>query len=591
MSIISVRLGGRGALLAPTRRLLRGVERPFVVLVASSMLAGLGQAMVLAIVVQVALHLTDSALIDGGTSGLLAVLPGGAGALIVTGVAAIVAIFLLETANAFLQARIGSRVLHRLRTRLYDAYADATVEAQHGLRSGELAQLLTVNGAWSGTATLSAANAAVTATTFLTLGIVAAAISPLPTIGMGLAVGLVLFLVRPIARRSRGVSTDMAGRNTDLTETTGLAVELSDVIRTTGVEADYTASVHRSIDDLSRYWGRVRFLARLGPALFRNTALLLVFGAISAVYLLDVSSLAALGTTMLILIRSLTYVQGFQSAVQDLHSNLPWIEEIWRTVEELDQQPLDRAGVALDRFGPIEFAGVGLTYPNGTTALRDVNARIEPGEVVGVIGPSGAGKSSLAQLLLRLRTASTGTIWVADQDLAAVDLTDWTDEVAFVPQDARLLPATAAQNIAFFRDVDHAEIEAAATAAGIHDELLSLPDGYDTLLETGDTRLSGGQRQRLALARALVTRPSLLVLDEPTSALDLPTEALVAEAIAALAGETTVVVIAHRLSSLVHCDRLIVVEDGRVTATGRPDELLDTNAFYRDAVRLSEVRS
>ena len=344
-----------------------------------------------------------------------------------------------------------------------------------------------------------------------------------------------------------------------------------------------------TIGDLSRYWARVRFLARLGPALFRNTALLVVFGAIATVYLLDLGSLAALGTTLLILIRSLTYVQGFQSAIQDLHGNLPWIEKTWRATETLEAQPLERTGVPLRHFGTIELAGVALTYPNGTTALRDVDARIEPGEVVGVIGPSGAGKSSLAQLLLRLRTPTNGSISVAGQDLGTVDLATWTDEVAFVPQDSHLLPLSAAANIAFFRDVDQAQIEAAAIAAGVHDEIVALPESYDTLLETGDTRLSGGQRQRLALARALVALPSLLVLDEPTSALDLPTEALVADAVAALAGETTIVVIAHRLSSLVHCDRLVVIEDGRVTAAGRPEELIDTNAFYRDAVRLSEV--
>ena len=590
MSTMSVRPGGRGALLAPTRRLLRGVERPFALLVVTSMLAGLGQAIVLAIVVQVALHVADSSLLDTDPTGALAALPDAPGALIAVGFVAIGAVFLLEAGNAYLQSRIGSRVLHRLRTRLYDAYAGATVEAQHTLRSGELAQLLTVNGAWSGTATLSAASAGVTLTTFVTLGIVAAAISPLPTLGMAAAVGLVLFVIRPIARRSRGVSTDMASRNTDLTETTGLAVDLSDVIRTTGVEPAYTRSVHSAIGDLSGYWAHVRFLARLGPALFRNAALLLVFGAIAGVYLLDISSLATLGTTMLILIRSITYVQGFQSAVQDLHSNLPWIEEIWRTTEELEAQPLDRRGEPLRTFGPIEFDGVSLTYANGTPALRCIDARIEPGEVVGVIGPSGAGKSSLAQLLLRLRTPTGGAVRVAGQDLAGVDLDDWTDQVAFVPQDARLLAASAADNIAFFRGVDRAAIEAAAVAAGLHDELCALPDGYDTLLDTGDTRLSGGQRQRLALARALVTRPALLVLDEPTSALDLPTEATVAAAIAGLAGDTTVVVIAHRLSSLVHCDRLLVIEDGHITADGRPDDLLASSEFYREAVRLSEVR-
>ncbi|MEM9465099.1 MAG: ABC transporter ATP-binding protein, partial [Actinomycetota bacterium] len=394
----------------------------------------------------------------------------------------------------------------------------------------------------------------------------------------------------PIMSRGRTTTTGMAERNTDLTETTTLAVDLSDVIRTTGTSARYTETVRETISDLSDYWSRVRFLGRVGPTTFRNTALLLVFGALAAFSALDIGSLAALGTTMLILIRSLTYVQGFQSGLQDLHSNLPWLDGIWATVETLAASPAGSDGVTLRRFGPIELDEVSLTYPNGTDALSSVDIRLEPGEVVGVIGPSGAGKSSLAQLLLGLRQPTTGRITVADQDLTTVDPASWANHIAFVPQDPRLLRATAAENIAFFRDVDRDRIEEAARAAGIHDDLTALPDGYETVLETSGTRLSGGQRQRLALARALVTTPDLLVLDEPTSALDLQTEALVAEAVAALAGRTTVVVIAHRLSSLNHCDRLLVIEHGRLTADGRPGELVDTNAFYRDAVRLSELR-
>jgi ABC-type multidrug transport system fused ATPase/permease subunit len=590
MSLLPGRFRGNGALVAPTRRLLRGVESRFALLIATSMLVGLGQAIVLAIVVHVALHLADSTLIESGSDGILGLLPSDPNALIAIGFAAIVGVFFVETFNAFLQARIGARVLDRLRTRLYAAYADAEVEAQSSLRPGQLAQLLTVNGAWAGSATLSSTAAAVAISTFITLGVIAAALSPLPTLAMIIAVAGVFAVIRPIVGRTRGASREMADRNTDLTETTGLAVELAEVIRTTGVADDYTASVRSTIGDMSHYWGRVRFFSRVGPAMFRNAALLLTFGAIAVVYAIDISSVATLGATMLILIRSLTYMQAFQNGLQELHSNLPWLEEIWKVTDELEARPVDRSGEPLAGFGAIELHGVGLTYPNGTTALRDGTTRIEPGDVVGVIGPSGAGKSSFAQLLLRLRQPTTGQITIGGQDLADVALDDWTGRVGFVPQEPRLLPNTIAANIAFFRSVGPAEIEAAARAAGVHDEIVSLPDGYETELR-GDTRLSGGQRQRLALARALVTRPQLLVLDEPTSALDMRTEAGVADAIAALRGETTVVIIAHRLSSLVHCDRLIVVEDGRITANEVPHQLEQTNAFYREALVLASAEA
>ncbi len=584
-------LRGNRALLAPTRRLLRGVGPRFAVLVIISMIVGLGQATVLTIVVRVALHLADSTLADAGSGGLLDHLPAQPSALIGIGFAAIGCVFVLETLNAYLQSMTGARVVHLLRTGLYRAYSNAEIHAQDSLRSGQLAQLLTVNGAYAGTATLSAAAAAVALSTFATLGLVAAVLSPGPTLAMVVGVTLVFFLVRPIVGGSRGASKDMADRNTDLTETTGLAVELSDIIRTTGVEAEYATSVNAAISDMSAYWGRVRFLGRVGPAVFRNVALLLTFGAIAAVYAMDIDSIATLGATMLILIRSLTYMQAFQNSLQELHSTIPWLEDMWATSETLESHPIDRSGVPLESFGPIDFTDAGLVYPNGTAALRAVNARLEPGEIIGLIGPSGAGKSSFAHLLLRLRKPTTGAVRVNDQDLAEVELDDWFSRVAYVPQEPRLLPSTIADNIAFFRDTDREAIEGAAVAAGIHHEILDLPDGYDTSLNA-DTRLSGGQRQRLALARALVTRPQLLVLDEPTSALDMQTEARVAEAISALRGETTVMIIAHRLSSLVHCDRLIVIEDGTVTANACPDELREDSEFYREAIQLSigEVR-
>ncbi|MEM9468510.1 MAG: ABC transporter transmembrane domain-containing protein, partial [Actinomycetota bacterium] len=212
MSTKSVRLVGSGALIWPTRRLLRGVEGPFVLLVVASMVAALSQAVVLAIIVQIAMHLTESNLLDTDTGGLLGLLPDTPGALIATGFGAIITVFALELGIARLQAHLGGTVLRRLRTRLYETYADATIEAQQALRAGELAQLLTVNGAYAATATLNAAAATMALTTFVTLSFVAFLLNPAPTLIGALAVAAVLFLVRPIMSRGRTTTTGMAER-------------------------------------------------------------------------------------------------------------------------------------------------------------------------------------------------------------------------------------------------------------------------------------------------------------------------------------------------------------------------------------------
>lgn len=166
----------------------------------------------------------------------------------------------------------------------------------------------------------------------------------------------------------------------------------------------------------------------------------------------------------------------------------------------------------------------------------------------------------------------------------------WFRHVTVVPQQTRLLRASVIDNIVFYRpwvSVDAAR--SAAKAAGLHDEIEALPDGYDTLIGDAIRDLSGGQRQRLGIARALAGEPQLLVLDEPTSALDAMSESRVQETLALLKGKVTIVIIAHRLATLNHCDRMLVLEAGVVRALDTPKVVLQQSDFYRDAVRMQLV--
>jgi ABC-type multidrug transport system fused ATPase/permease subunit len=197
--------------------------------------------------------------------------------------------------------------------------------------------------------------------------------------------------------------------------------------------------------------------------------------------------------------------------------------------------------------------------------LVDVDLELRAGEMLGVVGASGSGKSTLSALLLRLRAPTAGTILAGDVDLADVAPAAWARLAAYVPQDSRLIRASVADNIRFFRAGfgDH-DVRAAARAAHLEDEILALPDGYATDIGPGARDLSGGQRQRLAIARALLQHPSLLVLDEPTSALDAHSEQLIGRTLAELKGATTIVLIAHRPATLELCDRIVEVAGGRV---------------------------
>ncbi|MEW6320428.1 MAG: ABC transporter ATP-binding protein [Acidobacteriota bacterium] len=237
---------------------------------------------------------------------------------------------------------------------------------------------------------------------------------------------------------------------------------------------------------------------------------------------------------------------------------------------------------------PVSFAdairceGVTLVYePGAPPALSDITLAIRRGESIGIVGPTGAGKSSLVDVLLGLLRPTRGRVTVDGVDLAGRERA-WLDQVGYVPQDPYLLDDTIRRNIAFGipdGEIDEARVARAAALAQLDDVLRQRPGGLDAELGESGARLSGGQRQRIAIARALYRDPAVLVFDEATAALDAQTEREVTRAIAALHGTRTLIVIAHRLTTVEACDRLVYVRDGRLAGVGRYQELLADPAF------------
>lgn len=220
--------------------------------------------------------------------------------------------------------------------------------------------------------------------------------------------------------------------------------------------------------------------------------------------------------------------------------------------------------------------------------LKGIDLEIPSGSSLAVVGTSGAGKTTLVDLLLGLLTPTNGTI-----SSGAVSIFDnvrgWQSRVAAVPQDVHLLDATLRENICFTSDFDPALMDEVIRKAQLDDVLAELPDGLETAVGERGSRLSGGQRQRIGIARALYRRPSVLFLDEATSALDNETEYRFSRAIDALKGSMTVVIVAHRLSTVRHCDQLIFMKDGRVATSGTFDEVADQNAEFARLVELGSL--
>ncbi|HEY1935539.1 MAG TPA: ABC transporter ATP-binding protein [Acetobacteraceae bacterium] len=231
----------------------------------------------------------------------------------------------------------------------------------------------------------------------------------------------------------------------------------------------------------------------------------------------------------------------------------------------------------------IEFQDVRFAYPGGRRAAhRGVSFVIEPGEHVGVVGPSGSGKSSIVRLLLRLYDPQSGSVRIDGQDLRALDPAALRGMVAVVSQDNMLFYGTVSENLRLGRpDGSEPEVVAAAKAANAHDFIMALPDGYDTMIGERGTRLSGGQRQRIAIARALLRNSPILVLDEALSSVDAENEAIIQEALDRLMAGRTTLILAHRLSSVIGADRILVLDDGAVAESGTHSELIAHDGPYR----------
>lgn len=235
--------------------------------------------------------------------------------------------------------------------------------------------------------------------------------------------------------------------------------------------------------------------------------------------------------------------------------------------------------------GRIGFAGVSFRYPMRTEAvvLREFDLRIDPGERVALVGPSGAGKSTVAALLFRLFDPESGRVEIGGREARDYPLGWLRGQMALVPQEVLLFGGSIAENVAYGRPgASREEVVAAARRANAMEFIDRLPDGLDTRVGDRGVQLSGGQRQRLAIARAILKDPAILVLDEATSSLDPENERLVQEALEELMRGRTTLVIAHRLRTVRACDRIVVMRDGRVIESGRHEELLAAGGAYRN---------
>jgi len=405
-------------------------------------------------------------------------------------------------------------------------------------------------------------------------------------------IGLAIFgtLFRPLIRATRGASSRLRIAYGRYSRELNESITMSREARVLGIQDRIASALAQSGDAAAEAVAKQSFYSNLLSQGYSNALYVAIIVALAVIVGAGLSNPASMAATALLLYRSMGYGQGLQSALQSIAASAPFVADVngWLTELEAASEVIPNATM-VEEFEHFQFRSAELVYPNGHTGVTDLSITISPGESIALVGPSGSGKSSLVSLLLALRENTDGVVLINGLPLDQVDRRSWRSHLAFVPQESVLFETSILENVRCWRDISDERVREALHQANIYDEVVGMEAGLETDVGEGGRRLSGGQRQRICLARALAGDPDLLILDEPTSALDPQSERAVKDSLEQLKGKITMVIIAHRMTTISMCERVLVLrEDGHLPHDGPPNLGASQSDYFARALELSD---
>jgi ABC-type multidrug transport system fused ATPase/permease subunit len=551
------------------------------IMAVASLLSGFAEAGVLFLVVQAALGLAagdeqlrlDVPLLPDG------VVPFNTSLLIAGGL--LLAVAGLAVVQSLATASISTSSLNLARKRAFEAFIRANWRLQSSQEEGHLQQVLTAHVARVGTWALRLAGAISALLSLIAYLASAFLLEPAAAAAVFVGLGLVSLVLIPLTRLSKRLSRYAARLGKSYARLLAQSIRMTREVKVFDVGETVLQQVEQKADQVERVAFRSRFLGQVTPKVYQYAALSLVIAGLAIVRSTSDGDLSDIGAVILLLVRSLSYGQQLSSNIQGLSDNEPYVTSVAEMQAMFREGREDRDGSSLPDRISLTLEDASYSYTPGNIVLHGLRLHIEPFEAVGIVGPTGSGKSTLANLLLRLVEPQGGRYLVNGVDASTFSRASWAEAFAFVPQENVLFQGSIADNIRFFRDgVSIEQVERAAHLARLSADLAAFPDGLDTQVGVGIRDLSGGQRQRLGIARALVGSPTVLLMDEPTSALDMESEDLIRRTLQDLRETTTLIIIAHRPSTLSLCDRIVVLKDGAIVADGPPGDVERDNSFF-----------
>ncbi len=513
--------------------------------------------------------------------------------------AALIVVVLLAVstfARAFLVTWLGERLVADIRHDVYRHVVGLSPSFFELTRTGEVLSRLTADTSVVQSVISASLSQALRNILLLIGGLVLLFITNLKlTLLMLVVVPLVVVPIVVIGRRVRGLSRAAQDRVGDLS---GHGEETLNAVQTVQAFAQEARERATFKDLAEKAFDAAVAYARMRSAL-AAVVITLVFGAIVVVLWIgghDVMGGRISGGELAAFVFYASIVASAAGGLAEIMGDLQRAAGATeRLFDLLDTQPIIKAPneptiLPSPSKGAIRFEAVRFAYPLDpeTDVLHRLDLEVEPGATVALVGPSGAGKTTIFQLLMRFYDPASGSLTFDNADLRDVDPVSLREKIGLVPQEPMIFSANAWDNIRYGRpDASDDEVRAAASAAAATEFLEKLPDGFNSFLGEKGVRLSGGQRQRIAIARAVLRDPALLLLDEATSSLDAESERLVQEALERLHKGRTSLVIAHRLATVLNADRIVVLDEGQVVATGKHQELIEQGGLY---ARLAELQ-